>query len=146
MAIGLAAALVLLPLQQRLLMLDELSLQSEAARKSANEAGKLQNEINEILSRNRYLADKRKSYMPLSVVLNELARLVPDDSWLSYVRYKGGKITVSGFSKSAADLISILEAGDMFSGVKFSAPLVRDPRLGVERFTLQLDLAVGEKS
>ena len=144
-AIALAVALVSLPLQHRQQLLDDLSQQSEVARKSANEAGKLQQEINEILSRSRYLADKSKTYTPLSVALNELARLVPDDSWLSYVRYKGGKLTVSGFSKSAADLIGILEKGDLFSGVKFTAPLVRDPRLGAERFTLQLDLVAGER-
>ena len=141
-AVGLTAYLVLLPLHQRQLVLDNLSQQANTARKTAKQAAILQADINDLLARKQFLADKNKVYLPLSIALNELSRLLPDDSWVSSIRYKDREITVSGFSKSAAALIGILESGDLFSSVKFSAPLVSDTRLKAERYTLKLKLAM----
>ncbi len=85
------------------------------------------NEIREIRDRN-----------PLDV-LKELTLLLPEHTWLTYFRQKGGKIEVGGISESATSLISVLELSPLFKDVSFSSPVTKN-REGTETFRLSMYL------
>jgi Tfp pilus assembly PilM family ATPase/Tfp pilus assembly protein PilN len=76
-------------------------------------------------------------------ILEELTRLIPDDSWLNEFSYKADekKIRISGFAVSAAKLIPILEESSLFDAVKFSTVITTDKRSEKERFRIEMNLS-----
>jgi Tfp pilus assembly PilM family ATPase/Tfp pilus assembly protein PilN len=76
-------------------------------------------------------------------ILEELTRLIPDDSWLNEFNYKADekKIRISGFAVSAAKLIPILEESPLFAAVKFSTVITTDKRSEKERFRIEMNLS-----
>ena len=78
-------------------------------------------------------------------ILEELTRLIPDDSWLSEFNYTAAdkKIRIAGFALSAAKLIPILEESPLFENVKFSTVITSDTRSGKERFRIEMNMSAG---
>jgi general secretion pathway protein L len=76
-------------------------------------------------------------------ILEELTRLIPDDSWLNELSYKADekKIRISGLTVSAAKLIPILEESPLFDAVKFSTVITTDRRSEKERFRIEMNLS-----
>lgn len=76
-------------------------------------------------------------------ILEELTRLIPEDSWLNECNYKADekKIRISGFAVSAAKLIPILEESPLFESVKFSTVITTDRRSEKERFRIEMTLS-----
>ncbi|GKX35734.1 MAG: fimbrial assembly family protein [Rhizobiaceae bacterium MnEN-MB40S] len=67
----------------------------------------------------------------------QLSRTLPDDSWLTDMKIADGTLTVSGYSQSAASLISLIEDASGFSDPEFKSAVVKAPNVDAERFTLQ---------
>ena len=76
--------------------------------------------------------------VPLVQVMEELARTLPDSTWLTDVEFQEGTVTFSGLSNAAAELIPSLDAAPLFMAPTFSLPVVRDGEQGVERFTITM--------
>jgi Tfp pilus assembly protein PilN len=72
-------------------------------------------------------------------ILALLTRSVPDHTWLYSLRLNDRHLEISGMSKSAADLIQLLEKSGLFSKTQFSSPIVNDAS-GNENFTIQAEL------
>jgi general secretion pathway protein L len=87
---------------------------------------------------------QREQAVPLASILDELTRLVPDDSWISDLAIEGTEVSFSGISPSAAGLISTLDASPLFSGPTFTAPVTKSPDAqGGERFAIAMKLERG---
>ncbi len=56
--------------------------------------------------------------------LNEVARTLPDTSWISAASMSGNALRLTGFSTAASELIGHLSGPDMFENVRFSSPIV----------------------
>ena len=76
--------------------------------------------------------------VPLVSVWEEMTKIIPDNTWLSDLAVDGDKVTFTGLSKSASDLIALLEASPLFSNPTFAAPVVRAPDADGERFTIEM--------
>ncbi len=88
-------------------------------------------------------ARKMKTEAPsLMGILDEVSRLLPDDTWVSDFRLQGGEITLTGQSRSASSLIGLIERSPVFANARFGSPVVRDPRTGAERFNIEFEWAV----
>jgi general secretion pathway protein L len=77
--------------------------------------------------------------VPLVRVLEELARTLPDATWLTEVEFGETTVTFTGISDSAAALIPSLEASPLFRAPTFSQPVVRDAGQDGERFTITME-------
>ncbi len=58
-------------------------------------------------------------------LLEELSKLLPDNTWLQEVRLEEGTAELYGYSDRAADLVQLLENSPYFSQVEFAAPIIR---------------------
>jgi Tfp pilus assembly protein PilN len=72
-------------------------------------------------------------------ILRELTGLLPDGAYLTEMTYKDRVVEISGMAGSASQLLPVLEASPIFSGVEFSAPIVAQGA-GLERFRIRLRL------
>ncbi len=86
------------------------------------------------------VSEARLSGKPVSVLLDDLSRALPDDTWVRHLRIDAGHAEIDGTAADAAALVPALEAIKGVSAVAFAAPTVLDPVLGVERFRFRLSL------
>lgn len=71
-------------------------------------------------------------------VLDNLTRLLPDTAWLTDFKLDDDTVDISGFAKSAAALVPLLETSNIFSEATFTAAVTRDPSEDKERFSLRV--------
>lgn len=81
---------------------------------------------------------KRKFESPLAVlVLEQLARILPDDTYLSELQMAEGKLEIAGVSADATRLVGMLERSQTFSRATFSAPTTHAPNGPGDQFHIQ---------
>lgn len=81
---------------------------------------------------------KRKFETPLSVlVVDQLARILPDDTWLRELQLADGKVEIAGVSADATKLVGMLEKSPTFSRATFSAPTTHAPNEPGDQFHIQ---------
>ncbi|MCB1534073.1 MAG: PilN domain-containing protein [Rhodoblastus sp.] len=81
---------------------------------------------------------RRKFESPLAVlVLDQLARILPDDTYLSEMQLAEGKVEIAGVSADATRLVAMLERSLTFSNATFSAPTTHAPNQPGDQFHIQ---------
>lgn len=87
------------------------------------------------------LRRRKLDALPLVAVVDELTRLLPDTAWVSDLRLEQGEVEISGFAKSAAGLVQVIEKSSLFDAAALSAPVTYDARYGAERFGIRAKIA-----
>jgi general secretion pathway protein L len=77
--------------------------------------------------------------VPLVRILEEMARTIPDGTWLTELDFRDDAVTFGGVSQGASALIPLLEASPLFRAPTFSQPVVRADE-GGERFTITMQV------
>jgi general secretion pathway protein L len=132
-ALGLA---VHLPLKQRQAMLEEGEVQLQQVRQEANDSDKLNKQFDAITQRSRFVQQKKSTEFTITELLDEVTRILPDDTWLLHFVRKGQQIGISGYSEKPSALIGLLEESEMLSKVNFRSPVTADPKVGRDRFNI----------
>lgn len=86
-------------------------------------------------ARERLVAEK-KGATPMVVLLDRLSSLIPANTYLSELSISDGEVQIAGFTQDAPALIGLLEASDVLSNVRFTAPTMRDPGATQDRFQI----------
>ncbi len=137
LAVVLLAGIIQVPLSAQRERIEELEQQVAQAKKEALTARALQDQIEQALQQGRYILDKKKNHPPFIHVLDELTKILPDNTWLFRLRYTAdGEINLFGNSAAASNLLSQIEDSPLFEGVQYRAPVTRDQRINAERFHL----------
>lgn len=116
-----------------------LEEQLAALRAEAAEVITLREGLDASIDRLRWVAERKSEASSSLVLLNSLAELLDDDSWLQRLDFDGENLTLTGVSKTPSALIEALEASDTFEAVRFDA-LTRDRRNAADRFNLSAKL------
>ncbi len=72
-------------------------------------------------------------------VLKDLTRLIPDHTWLFNLRISQKNLEMGGMSKSAADLIPLLEKSGWLTKTEFASPIVTDANK-LEHFKIKAEV------
>jgi len=110
--------------------------QAKEAAASVMDLGRQVDQANESLA---FLQSRRDGVPPLRM-LDELTKLVPEDSWVSQLVVRGRSIELTGYSPRASDLISRVENSAMFENPRFRSPITLAPDGSGERFALAFDV------
>lgn len=86
-----------------------------------------------------FLTDLEKRRGEVLRVLDELSKTVPNNVYLSNLRFRAGVLEVQGNAENASALIPLLERSPLFENVGFNAPSNRG-RDNRETFSLKADL------
>jgi len=82
--------------------------------------------------------ERRKYDTPASViVLDALSQVLPDNTFVTELHLAGNKLQISGITRDAPSLISLIEQSQHFTRATFSAPTTRSPSDPGERFHIE---------
>jgi general secretion pathway protein L len=141
---GIAATILLLilgaafavPITMNRSMAEELRLEVKKASKVAEEVETLKKEVERQRNEHSFLSRKKRNEPTMLDMLNELTKVMPDDTWLNGLQYRDRKVTVQGQSPAASSLIERIEASDVFKNTSFVSPVTKDVASGQERFQI----------
>jgi general secretion pathway protein L len=145
-AIALLAAVIYLPLERQRLRAEALASDVAQAKEEAGASRRLQDEIDRLIHQGRFIVEKKQQQPPFVEILNEVTRLLPDDTWLFRMRFFDGDVQTFGYSSAASSLIGTIEESDLFQNAQFRAPMTRDPRVDADRFHIAFQVVKASKS
>ena len=106
------------------------------ARTDAVETDRLKEQFDHLLERSRFVLKQKHALTRVTELIDEVTRVLPDDTWLLQFDLKEDKLELTGYSTKALALLEILEKSRMLRSVRFTSPVTPDTRLGVDRFRL----------
>lgn len=98
--------------------------------------------MTKLQEQNSFLEDMKKSRVPALQVIDELTKILPDDTWLEGALYSANEISLSGVSSKSSNLISKIERSPLFEEAAFQSSVVQDFRSGGERFQIRARITV----
>ena len=100
----------------------------------------VRNDIQSSLAALSYVVGRRQQSPSAVELLEEISRLVPDNSYLRQMTISGDKLEILGEGNGVVELIEKLEKSQFLEDVKFSSALTHDARTGVDRFRIEAKL------
>lgn len=145
---GLAAALAMLalayPVWQKREAIIELHPRLERAKAGADVADRLAKEIERLADEHNFVVSKKQGQYPVAVLLEDLSRLLPDNTWVQQLDMKVGpkvrELQISGESGSSSQLVEVLEKSGSLANASFKSPLTKGVTPGTERFLLAAEV------
>lgn len=85
----------------------------------------------------RALAQRKREVPAAVLVLDDLSRVLPDDTYVTDLELDGSQVRMAGVSAAPADLIRLLEQSGRFTRATFVGPTTPLPKGGGERFDIE---------
>lgn len=148
LSVAMASLILALCLPAWLVRSEVVKVQSELrkASKSAKEVEALREQADKLLHQAQVLQTKKRSEPILVDALEELTRVIPDDTWLNGLQYSNHRVVIQGQSPSASQLLKQIEGSGYFKDVSFVSPVTKDAGNGLERFQIAFELINGRFS
>ena len=120
------------------------ALQADVARRGeqAREVGAQRQRLLDAVEGGAYLQRQRNGRPSAVEVMDELARRLPDGTYLEKLTIEGGQLTIIGLSSEPAALVGKLEGASQWQAPALSGAMQPDPRTRLDRFTLVAQLPV----
>lgn len=118
--------------------LTELNGRVESLRREVFAVRDLERDLNARVAELRQFERLKDSGVGTLNLLRELTSTIPSTAYLERLRFKNGRVELSGLAEAASNLIPTLEAAELFTNVEFTAPITS--RGTLERFQLRLDV------
>jgi len=138
--LALLAAALIVPVMREAWAVEQLINQIKMVSSEASEVETLRNEIEQRQEKTARLLSKKTSSASTVEMLEELSKLIVDDTWLKHLKYSDGRLQILGESPTASSLISVLEESAMFNSVRFVSPVTQDKRTELERFQISAEI------
>ena len=104
--------------------------------RGAEETQKLAAELQQLVHLANYAVDIKRERPSSIITLNVLSRILPDDCWLDSLSLEGDRLTIQGSATDALAILPLLTASGLLQEVAFASEVVRDPDVGVDRFSI----------
>lgn len=80
---------------------------------------------------------RAKAAQPTVVeTLFDVSQVLPDSAWVTQFKWDKGRISITGYSPNASELIELLEGSAHLSKVRFESPVTADARMNMDRFEI----------
>ena len=141
---GLAGVLALAAMAAPLLIKREAAVQLlpwlDKGKTAAEAADSLKRDLEARVDEHNYLLEKRQLLPPVIIALEELSRVLPDDTWVQQLDMKGKELQILGETASSVRLIGLFEQSGTFYDASFRSPLTKAQTSGAERYQLALQM------
>jgi general secretion pathway protein L len=140
LALLLLISAVFLPIWHKRQVIKTLEPELQAAAQQASEVRRLREEVELLQAGSRFLIEKKQSSLLVVQVMNEITRILPDDTWINRLDISGAEVQLQGQSTAAAALIPLIESSSILRNARFRSPVTQVARSNAERFHLSADI------
>jgi len=123
---------------------DFFAQQVEAEVERARSASLERRQLVDLIEGGAFLRAERAGRPTMVEVMDELARRLPDDTYLEKLSVEGDRILLIGLSREASALVARLQGSTLWSEPALAGALQPDPRTRMDRFTLTATLALAQ--
>lgn len=128
------------PAMQKAGVAHTLDAQVQDAAATAKHATELRDDVAKLAEGAQILAARRQEKRLVVELIDEISHQLPDHTWIDRLDIAGDSLKLQGRSRSAADLIRIVEASPLLANARFSSPVSQISTLGVDQFHLSADI------
>lgn len=136
-SILLLAALII-PVWQKREMAIRLQPLADHARQQAEATDVLHRELDKQVAEYNRLLERKQSTPVMIAALDELTRLLPDNTWVQQLDIRGKELQIQGETASSSQLIGLFEQSKILRDASFKSPLTKVQ--GGERFQLAAEV------
>jgi general secretion pathway protein L len=140
LAAVLLLACIVVPIWQRAQRISDLEGQIAGAKKEADAAANLRKQIENLTREVQFLAEQKKQNPVLVTVLQDLSKLLPDDTWLYQFELNGAEISIQGESTASSAIIGLIESAPSFKNAQFRSPVTQNRQTNAERFNISAEV------
>jgi general secretion pathway protein L len=115
---------------------EQIETRVAALRAEAAAVATLRTQLDDLGEQSAWLTRRKQSGVASLVVLDALAQMLDDRSWLHRFEFDGKEISLMVASASPSELIETLESSQLFTDVRFDS-LTRDNRNDTDRFNIR---------
>jgi general secretion pathway protein L len=138
---GLLVAAMLLWLNDRQRLLDEMQASVQAQKVQVADIQKIRQQLTNTRGAAHYLIQRKAAQPPLAALLNELSGCLPRDTWIDQLEINdSGDVSFSGQSAKASALIARIKDCRSLEGAQFQGVIQPDSQTGKDRFSLRAHL------
>lgn len=112
----------------------------DKARAAAEATDALRKEVEGRLDAYNFAPLKKIQRPAILTTLEELTRVLPDDTWVTQVDIKGTEVQIQGETGSSSKLVGLFEQSTVFTNASFRSPLTKGASPGTERYFLALEI------
>ncbi len=136
LTLTLAMAAITIPIWQKRHAVIALLPIVDRAKQQARETDALRREQERLAAEFNFMLDKKQAVPPLVILLDELSRLLPDDTWVQQFNLKGKELQIQGETGSSSKLIALIESTRILHDANFRSPLTKGNMPNSERYHL----------
>lgn len=140
----LVLAALLVPIYQKRAQVIALQPLVNIAAQQAQAADALHQQLDRALGEYNFLLQKRYTTPTSLQLLNEVTRILPDDTWVQTFELrptsKGKEIQIQGETGVAGKMIELFENSPLLTGASFKSPLTQAAGSQASRFHLAVDV------
>ncbi len=125
--------------------LQSLRAEVETANLQVREVRLARNQLVAKANAANFLAGRRAASPTMLELLDEMTRLIPDDTSVDKLTIDDGKIVMIGQSRAAPALVGLLQSSPLLAEPALTGAVQADPRSGRDQFTLTARVAGSER-
>jgi general secretion pathway protein L len=145
LAMLLLVALLAIPVWQKYAAATALLEPLAQAKAAAQKSDALRDRLSKLVEEHNFLHDKKWDTPSALLVLEELSKLLPDDTFVVQLIFDGKTVEIQGDTASSTSLVEMLEASPLFKDVSFKSQLTKMPGTRNDRFHLSATLKAAAK-
>jgi general secretion pathway protein L len=134
LALMLLLAVLIIPLWQKRMTAIVLLQPVAQAQAAAKETDDLRERLMAQVDTYNFLLDKKWAAYSATEVLEELTKLLPDDTYVMGFNFDGQTIQIQGETASSINMIEALEASPLFKDVAYKSPVTKMQGTPYDRF------------
>jgi general secretion pathway protein L len=123
--LALFALLLALPIWKKREAVIALQPALAAARQQAEAVERLRQEQTRLLTEYNFPTEQKLAQPARIAVLEELARILPDNTWLQQIDIRGAEVSMQGYTSASARLIGLFEKSALFENAHYKSPLTK---------------------
>ncbi|MDO6965239.1 PilN domain-containing protein [Rhizobium alvei] len=123
--------------------LDNVTAQVEALKPKAIEARRKFKQRDELLSNFKSFTNRKNAYEPVVRTVETLSALLDDGTYLISLAVNGNKVSIRGYSGSAAGIVPELSGNGYFKSVRSTSAFLKVPGRDGEQFSFELEVSDG---
>lgn len=120
----------------RVAAVESMQEQVQEQRERAREVSALRSQLEDSAGAANFLAVQKQTQASMVLLLDEITRRLPDDTFLTRLSVSGNQVSLSGYSAQALKLVGELQKSELLKDAALNGGVQQEPRVARDMFTI----------